>query len=117
MAGMAILNYGMTSIWQSYSVFQQASAASKQQVQERFIVPDVWFDESDQVRVYIYNYGGVSIKVLSVEFNQTAFENLDYRIDPGERIWLNFTLSWSPGIYEVRIFTEGGNVHVEYFET
>jgi len=116
-AGLFILNQGTTSIWESYNLFQGMNTASKQQIQERCIVPDVWFDDSNQVRVYVYNCGKVPVTIISVSFNQTDFEDLEYRVDPGSQVWLNFTLSWSSGIYEVKALTAGGNLYVGYFKT
>lgn len=89
----------------------------RENMSERVIAEDVWFDDStNNINVYVHNIGKVAIHVSGVYINNTSqsFTN-PFNLEVGAHKWLNISRSWvSGGLYKIGIVTNRGT-HVEGF--
>jgi hypothetical protein len=89
----------------------------RQNISERFIVEDLWFNNSTvEINVYLYNVGKVAIHISAVYVNRTSQPfTKPFNLEIGEHKWLNVSENWTAGnLYFVNIVTTRGT-HVESY--
>ena len=83
---------------------------------ERVIVEDVWFNSTDQISVYVRNIGRIKIDIDQVYVNQIRQEFTALELEEGKHGWLNITSTWSPDTeYEIKIVTGRGTIVADYY--
>jgi len=88
----------------------------KDNMSERAIVEDVWFDDAT-VKIYVHNTGKVAIRVSNVYVNHERIEfAVPFRLELNKHGWLNIPYSWSSGeLYYIDIVTNRGNHVASYY--
>jgi Flp pilus assembly pilin Flp len=75
---------------------------------ERLIVEDLWFSSPNEVSIYLYNIGKVSVHFSTVYINSMPFTT-SFNLEPSGHGWLNISVSWSSGnVYHVDVVTSRG---------
>lgn len=90
----------------------------RDQMSERVIVEDVWFNNStDTINVYLRNVGKVAAQVSAVYVNHTSqLFTKPFKLEIGEHRWLNISRSWLSGaLYYVDITTTRGTHVADYY--
>jgi hypothetical protein len=90
----------------------------RENMSERLLIEDVWFNSTNNIMVYIHNIGKVAIRVSAVYINSThqPFSSPS-RLEVGENGWLNISCSWVSGeIYYVDVVTTRGNHAGGYYK-
>jgi len=90
----------------------------KDNMSERVIVEDVWFDDA-MVKVYVHNIGKVAIRVSGVYINhtRTSQQNPPFRLELNKHGWLNIEYDWSSGeLYYIDIVTNRGTHVASYYK-
>ena len=89
----------------------------KDNMSERAIVEDVWFDGS-AIKIYVHNTGKVAIHIAGVYVNHISQPyNSPFRLELNKHRWLNIECSWSSGeLYYVDIVTSRGNHVASYYK-
>jgi len=83
---------------------------------ERVIVEDVWFNSTDQISVYVRNIGRIKIDIDAVYVNQMRQDFTSLELEEGKHGWLTITSSWSPDTeYEIKIVTGRGTIVADYY--
>ncbi|MCW4016205.1 MAG: hypothetical protein NWF06_07540 [Candidatus Bathyarchaeota archaeon] len=83
---------------------------------ERLIVEDVWFNSKNQVSLYVRNVGKVPIEISSVYVNRTRQSITTLELEQGEHGWLNVKYKWkADSAYEIKVVTERGTIVVDYY--
>ena len=83
---------------------------------ERLIVEDLWFSSPNEISIYLYNIGKVSIHFSIVYVNSTPFM-VSLNLEPNEHGWLNVSFSWSSGnVYHVDVVTSRGTHVGDYYK-
>jgi hypothetical protein len=90
----------------------------KENMGERFIVEDVWFNPSGEISIYIRNTGKVTIQISSIYINHTRYALASqFSLDVGEHRWLNVTYDWDSGnLYHIDVVTNRGNHIADYYK-
>lgn len=87
---------------------------------ERFIVEDVWFNNSTgNIHVYVRNVGKVEIEVSAVYVNGTPqpFTPQPLRLEINGHCWLNVSCSWtSNSLYHINVVTKRGTQVASYYK-
>lgn len=85
---------------------------------ERFIVEDVWFNPSGGISIYMRNTGKVAIQISAVYVNYTSCAfTPQMSLNAGEHGWFNVSYSWNQGgTYHVDVVTNRGNHIAEYYK-
>jgi len=88
----------------------------RENMSERVIVEDVWFNSMVEIDVYLRNVGKVVVYVSSVYVNHTSQTfTKPFKLEIGEHRWLNISQSWvSDGLYYIDIVTTRGTHVAEY---
>jgi hypothetical protein len=91
----------------------------RENMSERFITEDVWF-KTGEIAVYLRNVGKTSIRVSAIYVNYTSrlFTPLEFKLEVGERGWLNATYDWDLGsTYHINIVTSRGTKLADYYRS
>jgi hypothetical protein len=90
----------------------------RENMSERVIVEDVWFNPTASIDVYLRNVGRVAVYVSSVYVNHTSQSfPKPFILEIGEHGWLNISKSWvSDGLYYIDIVTTRGTHVAGYNE-
>ncbi|MEM3626709.1 MAG: hypothetical protein QXZ25_01650 [Candidatus Bathyarchaeia archaeon] len=85
---------------------------------ERFIVEDVWFNPSGEIAIYVRNTGKVTIQISAVYINHTKYAfTFQSSLDVDEHGWLNVLYNWSSGsLYHIDVVTNRGNHVAGYYK-
>jgi hypothetical protein len=77
---------------------------------ERVVIEDLWFNQTSRVDVYLRNVGKVAIHVSAVYINHTPQDfNSTFNLEINAHGWLIIPYSWvSGGVYYVDIVTTRG---------
>jgi hypothetical protein len=82
---------------------------------ERLIVEDLWFSSPNEISIYLYNIGKVSVHFSTVYVNSTPL-TVSLNLEPNEHGWLNVSFSWGSGnVYHVDIVTSRGTHVGDYY--
>jgi FlaG/FlaF family flagellin (archaellin) len=95
------------------------TANLKDNMSERVIVEDVWFNNATHtVDVYVHNIGKVAIRVSGVYVNHTNQSfNSPFRLELDGHDWLIIACSWSSGdLYYIDIVTNRGTHLASYYK-
>ncbi len=87
------------------------TANLKDNMSERVIVEDVWFNNvTHTIDVYVNNVGKVAIRVSNVYVNHEKIEfNQPFRLELNKHYWLYIHYAWSSNVtYYVDIVTNRG---------
>jgi hypothetical protein len=80
----------------------------KDVMSERLIVEDLWFSSPNEISIYLYNIGKVSVHFSTVYINNTSFP-ASLNLEPSAHGWLNISFSWNSGnVYYVNLVTSRG---------
>jgi hypothetical protein len=85
---------------------------------ERFIIEDLWFNNSTtSINIYLRNNGQVAIQLSNIYVNHTfQYFPGPFRLEIGAHGWLNVSLDWSSGdTYYVDLVTSRGTHVGDYF--
>jgi hypothetical protein len=119
MVGMGLLFAYLTTYVAQYQVGSGSS------VLESMTMEDVWFKNSNQVEIWVYNVGKVGFTITSIYVNATSIDQSDFTVnsssDPsiipvGGHADVLITLSqpWSNGVaYSFKIVTYRGSAFSE----
>jgi hypothetical protein len=91
----------------------------RENMSERVIVEDVWFNNFTQnIDVYVRNVGQVAVHISGVYVNHTSqFSTNPSTLDIGEHQWLNTSQIWVPSsIYYIDVVTTRGTHVAAYYE-
>lgn len=91
----------------------------RENMSERVIVEDVWFNNFTQnINVYVRNVGEVEIYISTVYVNHTSESfSSPFSLEIGESQWLNISLNWVPSsLYYIDILTTRGTHVAAYYE-
>jgi hypothetical protein len=91
----------------------------KDNMSERVIVEDVWFNNvTGTVDVYVHNVGKVTVRVSNVYVNHERVElNPSFFLELNGDRWLNIAHSWSSGeLYYIDIVTNRGTHIASYYK-
>jgi len=90
----------------------------RENMSERVIVEDVWFNNFTQnVDVYVRNVGEVEIYISAVYVNHTSESFNPLSLEIGEHQWLNVSLNWVPSsLYYIDVLTTRGTHVAAYYE-
>jgi flagellin-like protein len=108
MVGMGLLFAYLTTYVANYQIGSGSS------VLESMVVEDVWFKNSNQVELWVYNVGKVGFTITNIYVNGT----LRFTVDPnnasdvqiGNHTRIPFNLSWNNGNdYSFKIVTSRGS--------
>jgi hypothetical protein len=91
----------------------------RENMSERVIVEDVWFNNFTQnIDVYVRNVGKVAVYISAIYINHTSqsFTN-PFMLEIGEHQWLNISQNWVPGsLYYIDVLTTRGTHIAAYYE-
>jgi hypothetical protein len=89
----------------------------KQNMSERLIVEDVWFNNATRsVNVTVFNVGEVALKISTVYINGTQHYFAPLSLEKGEQGWLAVSLDWtSDSVYYVKLVTTRGTTVGDYY--
>jgi hypothetical protein len=80
----------------------------KDTMSERLVVEDLWFSSPNEIAMYLYNVGKVTVRLSTVYVNSTP-STVSSSLKPSEHGWLNFSLSWSSGsVYHIDVVSSRG---------
>jgi hypothetical protein len=83
---------------------------------ERLIIEDLWFSSPNEISIYLYNIGKVSVHFSTVYVNSTPL-TVSLNLEPNEHGWLNVSFSWSSGnVYHVDVVTSRGTHVGDYYK-
>jgi hypothetical protein len=83
---------------------------------ERLIVEDLWFSSPNEISIYLYNIGKVSVHFSTVYVNSTPL-TVSLNLEPNEHGWLNVSFSWNSGnVYHVDVVTSRGTHVGDYYK-
>jgi hypothetical protein len=83
---------------------------------ERLIVEDLWFSSPNEISIYLYNIGKVSVHFSTVYINSMPFTT-SFNLEPGKHVWLNISFSWNSGnVYHVDVVTSRGTHVGDYYK-
>ncbi|MGQ9640706.1 MAG: hypothetical protein ACUVUF_01090 [Candidatus Bathycorpusculaceae bacterium] len=90
----------------------------RENMSERLLVEDVWFDSTNGIMVYLRNIGKVAIDISRVYVNSTPQPfSSPFHLKIDEHGWLNVSHSWVSGeIYYVDVVTTRGNHAGGYYK-
>jgi hypothetical protein len=95
------------------------TANLKDNMSERVIVEDVWFNTAtNTIDVYMHNVGKVSVQVSNVYINhESTTLDAPFRLELDGNKWLNIAYSWSSGeLYYIDIVTNRGTHIASYYK-
>ncbi|MEM3737459.1 MAG: hypothetical protein QXJ75_05190 [Candidatus Bathyarchaeia archaeon] len=118
-AGLVVLQSGLRFFAESSISFETSLGASKEKIQERCIIDDVWFYTPGQVKVSVVNTGLTPVKVIRVSFNETDV-TLPKEVILGldQSVVVSVSYSWLSGkVYLVGVETERGNMYGGYWKS
>jgi hypothetical protein len=96
------------------------TANLKDNMSERVIVEDVWFNNATTrtVDVYMRNVGKVAIRVSGVYINHTSVAlDMPFRLELNKHGWFSIAYSWSSGdVYYIDIVTNRGTHVASYYK-
>ena len=91
----------------------------RENMSERVIVEDVWFNNYTQnIDIYVRNVGKVAVYILAVYVNHSSqsFTN-PFRLEISEHQWLNISQNWVPhSLYYIDVLTTRGTHVAAYYE-
>jgi Flp pilus assembly pilin Flp len=83
---------------------------------ERLIVEDLWFSSPNEISIYLYNIGKVSVHFSTVYINSTPFTT-PLNLEISEHGWLNISFSWNSGnVYHIDVVTSRGTHVGDYYK-
>jgi hypothetical protein len=90
----------------------------RENMSERLLVEDVWFNSTNGIMVYLRNIGKVAVDVSRVYVNSTPQPfSSPFHLEIDEHGWLNVSCSWVSGeIYYVDVVTTRGNHAGGYYK-
>ncbi|MGB9713630.1 MAG: hypothetical protein ACPLZC_01475 [Candidatus Bathyarchaeales archaeon] len=90
----------------------------RENMSERLLVEDVWFNSTDSIMIYLRNIGKGAIDVSRVYINNTPQPfSSPFHLEIDEHGWLNISYSWVPsGVYYVDVVTTRGNHAGGYYK-
>lgn len=90
----------------------------RENMSERLLVEDVWFNSTNTIMVYLRNIGKGAIDVSRVYVNGTPQPfSSPFHLEIDEHGWLNVSYSWVSGeIYYVDVVTARGNHAGGYYK-
>jgi hypothetical protein len=90
----------------------------RENMSERLLVEDVWFNSTDTIMVYLRNIGKGDIYVSRVYVNGTPqLFSSPFHLEMEEHGWLNVSCSWVSGeVYHVDVVTNRGNHAGGYYK-
>jgi hypothetical protein len=90
----------------------------RENMSERLLVEDVWFNSTNSIMVYLRNIGKGAIDVSRVYINGTPqLFSSPFHLEIDAHGWLNVSYSWiSDGVYYVDIVTTRGNHAGGYYK-
>jgi hypothetical protein len=95
------------------------TANLKDNMSERVIVEDVWFNTATgAVDIYVHNVGKVAIRVSNVYVNHARVElDVPFRLELDRHGWLHIEQAWSSGeLYYIDIVTNRGTHVASYYK-
>ena len=90
----------------------------RENMSERFLVEDVWFNNSPQtVEVYMSNIGKVDLSISNVYINRTSqIYDTSFNLEIEESGWFTITYIWNSGdLYYIDIVTKRGTHIADYY--
>jgi hypothetical protein len=114
-AGAVVYAYSVNAFSSSGSHFEQQTSSDQELLRERFQVIRVWWDNSNQLNLTVFNYGQIDITVSAVYINGTAVQQFlspqGVNVGVGELVYMKFVspLSIQSGtVIEILVVTERG---------
>ena len=95
------------------------TANLKDNMSERVIVEDMWFNNATgTVDVYVHNVGKVAVRVSAVYVNHTSQPyNSPFHLELNKHAWLRIEQAWSSGeLYYIDIVTSRGTHIASYYK-
>jgi len=102
--------------------FTQFFQNATEEIQERFIIEDVWFtseneNKNNEIHIYVRNVGRIAINITTVTINETS-RPVSLYLNVGEHDWLNLTQSWNyDTTYYIVVETSRGNTVEGYYKS
>jgi len=100
--------------------FTQFFQNATEEVQERFIIEDVWFTPENETHIYVRNVGRIAINITTVTINETSIPVSLY-LSVGEHDWLNLPKQhahWNHDTtYHIVVETSRGNTLEGYYRS
>ena len=89
----------------------------RENMSERCLAEDVWFNSTNTINVYLRNNGKVAIHISTVYVNHTSTTfTKPFNLEIGENRWLNISRNWlSAAVYYVDIVTTRGTHIADYY--
>ena len=89
----------------------------RENMSERVVVEDVWFNNADRIDIYLRNIGKVAIHVSAVYINHTRSFDSPFHLELNKHGWLSIDYSWSSGdVYYIDIVTSRGTHVASYYK-
>lgn len=90
----------------------------RENMSERCIAEDVWFNSSNTINVYLRNNGRVAIHISTVYVNHTSTNfTKPFNLEISENRWLNISRNWlSATVYYIDIVTTRGTHIADYYK-
>lgn len=90
----------------------------RDEMSERVVVEDVWFNSANATSVYIRNTGKVAVHISTVYINHTSQPfTKPFNLEIGENRWLNISRNWvSNALYYIDITTTRGTHFADYYK-
>jgi hypothetical protein len=83
---------------------------------ERLVMEDLWFNSPNEISIYLYNIGKVSVHFSTVYINSTPFTT-SLNLGTSEHGWLNISFSWnSENVYHIDVVTSRGTHVGDYYK-
>jgi hypothetical protein len=83
---------------------------------ERLVMEDLWFNSPNEISIYLYNIGKVSVHFSTVYINSTPFTT-SLNLEPSKHGWLNVSFSWNSGnVYHIDVVTSRGTHVGDYYK-
>jgi hypothetical protein len=90
----------------------------RDEMSERVVVEDVWFNSTNAIGVYLRNTGKVAVHISTVYVNHSSQSfTKPFNLEIGENRWLNISKNWVPSaLYYIDITTTRGTHLVDYYK-
>lgn len=95
------------------------TASARENMAERAIVEDVWFNSANgTLDLYVHNEGKTAIQIQSVYINHVSQSfNEPFRLELNKHGWLKVSFEWESGtVYYVDLVTSRGTHIAEYYK-
>jgi hypothetical protein len=93
------------------------TSSMRENINERVVVEDVWFNTADQaVNIYLYNSGQVDVNIHNVYVNHVLY-SVSFRLGLQDEACLTLSPNWTQGeVYYIDIVTDRGNHIADYYK-